>query len=234
MEDMDGRNVFLGVMSQVMPADDSEVLKLEQEREQNRLKSESIMRLTHYKSNESGVPKRYWEESVDTYVIHDDEEKYNIERVRFFCGERNNKVLVLCGNNGTGKTLLGCAVIRERGGVYKPMLKLVYEVDSSMSFKANKTKTQLLDELCDKQMLVLDEIGRGVQQDRQAELLYYILNERYGKMLPTVLISNLSKVELVKFLGEAVKDRLNETCEFLEFNGKSYRGTKREEAGTDF
>ena len=214
--------------------DDTEYNRIEEENRRQRENEIKISRLTHYRSFESGVPKRYWNESFDTYKPQNDGEKHNVERLRFFVEENNNKVVVLCGNNGTGKTLLGCAVIRERGGLYKPMLKLVYEVDSSMSFKASQTKTQLLDKLCEQKMLVLDEVGRGVQQERQAELLYYILNERYGAMLPTVLISNLSKIDLVKFLGEAVKDRLNETCEFLEFNGKSYRATKRQEAGTDF
>lgn len=222
------------VLPNISPPDDEEYNRIEEENRRKRQNELKISRLSYYRSVESGVPKRYWNESFDTYKPQNDEEKHNVERLRFFVEEKNNKVLVLCGNNGTGKTLLGCAVIRERGGIYKPMLKLVYEVDSSMSFKASQTKTQLLDRLCEQKMLVLDEVGRGVQQERQGELLYYILNERYGAMLPTVMISNLSKTELVKFLGEAVKDRLNETCEFLEFTGKSYRGTKRQEAGTDF
>ena len=81
-------------------------------------------------------------------------------------------------------------------------------------------------------MLVIDEIGRtiGTQAEKETELIGYIMRERYENMLPTVLISNLKKNDLLKKLGAAVVDRLRETCCLLEFSGESYRLSKRDES----
>lgn len=58
--------------------------------------------------------------------------------------------------------------------------------------------------------------------------LSYIIRNRYNNRLPTVLISNLTKTELLKFFGEAIFDRFQETCIYLEFTGESYRPNKRD------
>lgn len=182
----------------------------------------------HYVSPESGVPRRYHGERLDGLTARTDGERRNIERVRFFISDRNSKTLVLHGANGTGKTLLGCMVIRERGGVYRSIIRLIYELDDTMRYSSKVGKIQLLDGLCGQGMLVIDEVGHPCRAEQQRELLYYILNERYGNGLPTVVISNLSRAELVDFLGSTVLDRLNENGEFLEFTGGSRRIQKRE------
>lgn len=76
-------------------------------------------------------------------------------------------------------------------------------------------------------MLVIDEIGRSMQQAKEDSILNYVLRRRYENMLPTVLISNLKKEDLLKKLGDAVVDRLTETCKSVEFVGESYRLGKR-------
>lgn len=47
------------------------------------------------------------------------------------------------------------------------------------------------------------------------------------KHASTILISNLKKEDLLKKLGDAVVDRLTETCKSVEFVGESYRLGKR-------
>lgn len=184
----------------------------------------------HYASPASGVPERYWNESLDSYNPRDKESAEALAKVRRFVDSKGCRMLMLCGANGTGKTHLGCGIIRERGGIYVPMLRLMYEVDGAMSFKAKESKIQLLDRLCETPMLVLDELARvKVREDMQVELAVYILSERYAKGKPTVIISNLWKDDLVKWLGMAVKDRLNECGEVVEFHGQSYRIAKRAE-----
>ena len=76
-------------------------------------------------------------------------------------------------------------------------------------------------------MLVIDEIGRSMQQAKEDAILNYVLRRHYENMLPTVLISNLQKTDLMKKLGDAVVDRLKETCQCVEFVGESYRPEKR-------
>ncbi|HFH6599619.1 TPA: ATP-binding protein, partial [Klebsiella pneumoniae] len=51
-----------------------------------------------------------------------------------------------------------------------------------------------------------------------------IINTRYERLKPTILISNLPKDELTKFIGERVIDRMNDGggCT-ISFTWDSYR-----------
>ena len=211
---------------------DEAVDEIERQRAEEDSRIRKAMILEHYRNEyESGVLPRYWNESLDTYKAQGPEETKNVAILKRFVNSRNRGgTVVICGENGTGKTLLGCALVREMGGRYMTATRLVYEVDSTLSFKAKQTKVELLDELAREPLLVIDEVGRGTRPEMQSELIYYLYNERYSRMLPTAFISNLSKEELGDFLGKATVDRLNETCIFLEFNGESYRPKKRMDA----
>ena len=59
---------------------------------------------------------------------------------------------------------------------------------------------------------VLDEIGasKSVPSDFELLTLFAIINGRYERMLPTVIISNLKADELVGAIGERCIDRLRE------------------------
>ena len=210
-----------------MPSKEEAAFVAEQER-QEELERKREKLLAHYRSDKSGVPERYQHESLDTYNGWNDETKAALAKVRSFVKSSGGRALVMCGTCGTGKTHLGCGIIRERGGIYRTMLRLVYEVDGTMSFKAKESKIQLLDRFCFAPMLVLDEIGRThCREDVQLELASYLVSERYANNKPTVLITNLEKMKFVEWFGMAVKDRLNETGEVIEFKCESFRPKKR-------
>lgn len=52
-------------------------------------------------------------------------------------------------------------------------------------------------------------------------MLYQIINERYNRRKPTVLISNQTKKNL-QYIGIAAADRLTESAQVVELTGKSY------------
>lgn len=58
-------------------------------------------------------------------------------------------------------------------------------------------------------------------------ILFEIINTRYEKMRPTILISNLTREELVTFIGERVLDRMSDGggCT-LAFTWESYRSKR--------
>ena len=169
----------------------------------------------------SGVPRRYWHSTFDTYIPRD-------ENKNFANLEKNDKVLILLGTKGLGKTHLGSAIIRNCGGKFISIEELIFKYESAQDFHAKINREELMESHSSTKMLVIDEIGRSMQQEKENALLNYILRRRYENMLPTVLISNLSKAELLKKLGEAVLDRLRETCISLEFEGESYRTSIRD------
>lgn len=177
----------------------------------------------------SGAPRRYWHESFDTYIPRNEDESRILENIKAYAlRPNNNKVLLMIGTKGLGKTHLGCAIVRKCGGSYVIVEDIILKYEAAQDFKNEITREILLNRYSTVKMLIIDEIGRSIQPDKENALLSYILRRRYENMLPTVLISNLGKNELLKKLGEAVFDRFRETAITVEFKGESYRLKKRD------
>ena len=72
-------------------------------------------------------------------------------------------------------------------------------------------------------MLILDEVqerGNTAWEDR---ILTHILDRRYGAMVPTIIIANLTESALVECLGDSIISRLTETGGVIEIDGPSHR-----------
>ncbi len=141
--------------------------------------------------------------------------------------EKNDCVLLLLGPKGLGKIHLGTSIIREVGGTFTSSEEMIFKFEAAMDYSSDISRLSLMNFYSSTKILVIDEIGRSNQQQKESYCLNLILRTRYENLLPTVLISNLKKEDLMKSLGEAVVDRLVETCEAVEFVGESYRIEKR-------
>lgn len=217
---------FLGTL-EVNPENDAWIKQREKElAEQAEIEAAYQMQK---RVESSGVPRRYWHVDFDTYSPREEKDSKNLETIKNFSKlEKNDKVLILLGAKGLGKTHLGSAIIRNCGGKFISIEELIFKYESAQDFHAKTNREELMELYSCTKMLVIDEIGRSMQQEKENALLNYILRRRYENMLPTVLISNLSKAELLKKLGEAVLDRLRETCISLDFEGESYRTSIRD------
>jgi DNA replication protein DnaC len=72
----------------------------------------------------------------------------------------------------------------------------------------------------------------GVQfgSDTEKLMLFDILNERYERRRPTILMSNLPRDEVSAYLGERVFDRLREDGgQFISFTWESYRKSRNQQ-----
>lgn len=200
---------------------EEEQLEREKEWEERERKQEEE-RHRRYIVEESGIKKRYWEESLDTYKTETEEDKKNLEYIRKFCKGETKPMLLLIGKYGTGKTHLGCGIVRETWGTFVSSFELCLRFEMGSDFKADMNKMEVLEKYSSKKMLVIDEIGRA-KQDIEKMVIPYIINERYERMLPTVLITNIDKQAFLELLGDATTDRLKEVCSTLTFTGKSKR-----------
>ena len=79
--------------------------------------------------------------------------------------------------------------------------------------------------------MVIDEIGRGVEATEEQYMLYQIINERYNRRKPTILISNQTKKGFLNYIGIAAADRLTESAQVVEFTWQSYRAVIRRDGG---
>ena len=176
------------------------------------------------------VPERYWSESIGTYKTDTEERRKAKAKAESFieavkCGKF--QTIIFLGAVGTGKTHLASGIIYECGGLYRLAPAIVEEIRRAKSFSARETEADILDTYGRASLLVIDEIGRGVVAAEEQYMLYQIINERYNRRKPTVLISNQTKKEFLSYVGIAAADRLTESAQVVEFPGKSYRGELR-------
>lgn len=176
------------------------------------------------------APERYRGESIDTYRAETDTQKKALSAARNFinavdCGAFSS--LIFIGTVGTGKTHLALAIIRECGGIYRLSPKIVEEIRRAKSFNAKESEADILTNYGNARLLVVDEIGRGVAAAEEQYMLYQIINERYNRRKPTILISNQTKKEFLNYVGIAAADRLTESAQVVEFTWKSYRAELR-------
>ena len=220
------KNPFDNMTPEEIAAHDAEIKRQEEEQEKRE-------RIERYKK--SGVPERYFQESLDTYQVTNKMQKSAVQAIRKFLGaikRRIFRMLVLIGTAGTGKTHLACGLVREYGGKYATAPDIVEEIRRAKSFSADQTEKQIIDNYSHEKLLVVDEIGRGISATDEKYMLYQIINARYNTRKPTVLISNYTKADFLKYIGVAAADRLVESGDIVEMNGESYRKLRRQnEAG---
>ena len=216
------KNPFENMTPEEIAAHDEEVRAQE-------AKQEAAERLERYKK--SGVPERYWAESLDTYTVSNEMQRAAAQAMGLFlreikCGAF--RTLVLIGTAGTGKTHLASGAVREYGGKYATAPDIVEEIRRAKSFSADQTEKQIIDHYSHTKLLVVDEIGRGIAATDEKYMLYQIINARYNTRKPTVLISNFTKADFLKYIGVAAADRLVESGDIVEMNGESYRKLRRQ------
>ena len=221
MNELKDISALLNKLSTIKPRSEAEVLERERE-----LRDEKLF--IHYKQE---APERFFKESLDTYKADDDEKRTALAKARLFvqavkCG--GFQTLIFLGNVGTGKTHLACGIIRECGGLYRLASSIVEELRRAKSFNADKTEAKILDAYGKTGLLIIDEIGRGAVATEEQYMLYQIINERYNRRKPTVLISNQTKKEFLQYIGIAAADRLTESAQVVELTGKSYRAIMRQ------
>lgn len=208
-------------LASITPEDDAMVL------ERERREKEETLRINHREN----VPERFFKESIDTYKV-DDNEKYNaLSKARIFIKAvkyKHFQTLILLGSVGTGKTHLACGIIRECGGLYRLASAIVEELRRAKSFRSTETEANILYKYGQTSLLIIDEIGRSASVCDEQYMLYQIINERYNRRKPTVLISNQTKKDFLQYIGIATADRLTESAEVVELMGKSYRAIIRQ------
>ena len=220
------KKVTVELLNNLEMVDDAAVEEYEKslaaEKEKERL---SVLE-ENYKKN-SGVPKRYLDESLETYKPTPE----NIQAYKWVQGfinaviaKKNTKNIVyISGKFGTGKTHLGCGMIRKLGGRIITSLELCITYDSCRDFKADTTRIHFLKHLCnDNDVLVIDEIGKGIASIEK-EIMPYIVNEFYGSGKILVFLGNESKEDFNKTIGEAGADRMAEVGVYLSLIGESCR-----------
>jgi len=205
---IDGKIVFSDVIN-ICPECERIVMDVKKEKEKKlNLKKQNEKMLNN------GVFKAYLNARIEDYKLETD-----ITIVKKFAEYPQDKILVLYGKNGTGKTWLASALCIQFCGLYFTMYNL-----TNKAFDSPKAKNIVRKKCHTTPLLVIDEIGKQSITKAESNLFYDIINTRLGYELPTVLVSNLDKIQdFNNFVGLSIYDRLCQFGIYQELQHKSYR-----------
>ncbi|CNI29023.1 transposase/IS protein [Yersinia frederiksenii] len=183
----------------------------------------------HCKESASEIPEQVMQ-PIETKEAPDE---YSASTVQ--APEQNNlnpadSLMVMCGKPGTGKNHLALAIAQyvirthESSALFTTALRIARAFKSTWSKTADRTESEVIKIYTDPDLLIIDEVGVQFGSDTEKQILFEIINTRYEKMRPTILISNQTRDELSAFIGERVIDRMNDGggCT-LAFTWDSYR-----------
>ena len=141
---------------------------------------------------------------------------------------KEGRCAIFVGKPGTGKTHLAIGIALEiiqqkRSPVFVTVQRLIRRVKDSWS-NQNETESEIVNVFASPDLLILDEVGVQFGSDFEKQILFDVLNERYEKLKPSILLSNIPGDQLADYLGERVTDRLRENGgKMIGFDWDSYR-----------
>jgi DNA replication protein DnaC len=185
---------------------------------------------------EAGIPDRFKDRTLSAYRAVDDGQKHALEFAQSYADQFDKVVetgrsAIFCGRPGTGKTHLAVGVAlqvmaRGRCAMFTTVQRAMRRVKDTFRKGAEESESQAIAVLTYPDLLIIDEIGVQFGSEFEKNMMFDILNERYEKRRPTLLLSNLTAQEVKLFLGERIYDRLKEDGgQCVSFDWESYRGT---------
>lgn len=184
---------------------------------------------------QAGVPEAYLWKGVEDFEFGKDV-PISAQALRTYIEAVNRgqeRGLVLCGNPGTGKTLLSSIIVSalclRRLMVWMAVWpELLRTLEECRRFDSERPASEVIAELKDLDLLVIDDLGVPVvcPPEREKAYLYEIIDARYRSSKPLIMACNLQHKELSGYLGDRCWDRVRERSALLAFSGKSRRAKR--------
>jgi len=210
-----------------------ERLQQEDEKRQQRQNDLAVAAWTE-RQTRAGIPERFRDRMLEGYIATTDAQKSALKwateyAVGFDEVLATGRSMLFLGRPGTGKTHLGCAIgnhlLRKGASVYySTVQRAMRRIKDTWHKATDEREGDAIRAMSQPDLLILDEIGVQFGSDTEKNLTFDLLNERYEKMKPTLLLSNLAKDDVARFLGERIMDRLREDgSRVITFDWESHR-----------
>jgi len=228
----DSRNIFRDMWTKCpVCSHEQEEEKRKTEEEKNRLaKIDEYQRLI----GKAGIPERFKDRKLNTYITENEGQKHALEFAKLFTCEfddvyKTGRSAIFCGKPGTGKTHLavgiGLEIINKYSVGFTTVQRVMRRVKDSWRKDAEESETEVIKLYTTVDLLIIDEIGVQFGSEFEKNAMFDILNERYEDRKPTILLSNLTQIEVKVFLGDRIYDRLREDGgKCIAFDWESKRG----------
>ena len=179
----------------------------------------------------SAIPMGFENVNFDNYKLEDGEEQskvFNLCKrfaINFKVAKQNNVQGVFFGNTGTGKTSLAISIIKKviedgNTAIFTSMADIAYAVKETFN-NDGRTEHMVLQDFIDIDLLIIDECGVNFNEFNK-EKLFYIINKRFEKCNPTIIITNTLD-DFEERIGSRVFSRMQISSFILNFNWQDYR-----------
>ena len=193
-----------------------------------KLESEKAAQIEKYKA--MGIEPEFYTATLENYKAESESERQAKQACNEILYGALQKLLLL-GSNGTGKTHLACALVKKMNGVIVSMFELSSKIRSG--YTQNKSEVEVLDELLEKKLIVIDEVGRTKGSDAEKNWLSYLIDKAHTRHIKIVLVSNRhlarslpaeNKGESFEFfMDNDVISRLKQNSRIIEIEGRDRR-----------
>ncbi len=192
----------------------------------------------------ANIPPRYQTANFSDLYHDTPKQSQNNKQVQayaqqFHKHQKQGDHLIFCGNVGTGKTYLACALLVELlsnsiRGYYVRVSDLMRDFTATYAINNTLTEQAVMARLCNYDFLVIDELGLQRHTDATLFTLSDLLCRRFDYLKPTLLISNwplkghAHTQGLYEMLGARVFDRITARgSQTLVFDWPSYRSQSK-------
>lgn len=201
--------------------------KLEREQEQRRWEA---------RLERSCIPERFLDRTLKNYEAKTEGQQQALAFATDYADNfdkalETGRCALFVGLPGTGKTHLAAGIgLRlmnrdNRRVLFTTVMRAVRSIKETWTRGSELTESAAIEKLVAPDLLILDEVGVQFGSETEKLMLFDVLNERYERRRPTLLISNLDLDGVRAYLGERIFDRLREDGgEAVAFDWASHRG----------
>ena len=208
--------------------EDQKAVALQAERER---KDRMIRQLMH----RSGVQDIFLNASLENYAIYSPGQHQAIQCCRQFLADFGQfgatRNMLFAGSTGTGKNHMASAICNAliasgRSAVVATAMEIQMRVRASRRNGSELTEEQAMYSFADMDLLVIDEIELGSNQDYDAKIVNAVIDRRAVRRKSTIVLTNMALHEFAAFAGDRINDRLGESMYLVECMWPSYRTNK--------
>lgn len=141
---------------------------------------------------------------------------------------KTGRSMIFSGGRGTGKNHLACGIasaLMAQG--YSAAVLTVSDMLLAIkdTYGGKGSEIQAIMHFVKPDLLVLDEFGLWADSDTERRLLFSVVNKRYERCRPTLVLTNLNAEDFKQQIEPRVRDRLRDNGgKLIPFNWESYRG----------
>lgn len=183
-------------------------------------------------NSKANIPFRFWNTSLSDFQT-----KYTDEIREFSVASDNDKVFILFGGTGVGKTTLMIGAMHERAvnglncGIYLSARIIPAVIRSSKNFNAAESEADFYKRITTVPFLCLDEVGTSDDVALEADFLRIVIALRYDNCLRMMISTNMSWESFRNFVSkenpkDPILDRLKAISIRRGLSGDSYRSEK--------